>query len=340
MADSFSTLLNLRLQQTGGNDNTWGDLLNSDALTPLENAIAGKATHAVTGGALDLSASPLVEQVHVFTGLLSSDETVTLPKLDKRTLIVNATTGAFFLLLKTAGGATTCIPQGTSKDIRVDGTSGTVTRLDAADVGEIKYFGGTTAPAGHLECDGSAVLRASAPDLFAAIGTTWGAGNGATTFNLPDFKTAGRFLRSRSGSVAAGTMQAADIAAHNHSASASTGVSLSIAADGGHGHTISISDPTHTHDVNTAQNGATILVTTMEGGGGGSSNQTVNYTQGSGFGFRTTAIGTGIGASASSVANHSHAGSSASASTSVTVNNSTGTETRPINVSALACIRY
>src|SRR6266700_741723 len=129
MADSFSTLLNLRLQQTGGNDNTWGDLLNSDVITPLENAIAGKATHAVIGGALDLSASPLVEQVHVFTGVLSSDQTETLQKLDKRALIVNATTGAFFLLLKTAGGPTTCIPQGTSKDIRIDGTSGAVTRL-------------------------------------------------------------------------------------------------------------------------------------------------------------------------------------------------------------------
>jgi prepilin-type N-terminal cleavage/methylation domain-containing protein len=44
----------------------------------------------------------------------------------------------------------------------------------------------SSAPTGYLAEDGSAVLRASYPDLFASIGTTYGAGNGTTTFNLPD----------------------------------------------------------------------------------------------------------------------------------------------------------
>ena len=47
-------------------------------------------------------------------------------------------------------------------------------------------FGGTTAPAGYLACDGSAVSRTTYADLFAAIGVRWGAGNGSTTFNVPD----------------------------------------------------------------------------------------------------------------------------------------------------------
>lgn len=47
-------------------------------------------------------------------------------------------------------------------------------------------FGGTSAPTGWLLCDGSAVSRATYAALFAAIGTTWGAGNGTTTFNIPD----------------------------------------------------------------------------------------------------------------------------------------------------------
>jgi microcystin-dependent protein len=52
-------------------------------------------------------------------------------------------------------------------------------------VGEIKAFGGSTAPTGTLLCNGAAVSRTTYADLFAAIGTAWGAGDGSTTFNLP-----------------------------------------------------------------------------------------------------------------------------------------------------------
>ena len=48
------------------------------------------------------------------------------------------------------------------------------------------YFGSGAAPLGWLLCDGAAVSRATYADLFAAISTTWGAGDGSTTFNLPD----------------------------------------------------------------------------------------------------------------------------------------------------------
>ena len=53
-------------------------------------------------------------------------------------------------------------------------------------VGTIKAWGGTTAPAGWLICDGSAISRTLYAGLFAVIGTTYGAGDGTTTFNLPD----------------------------------------------------------------------------------------------------------------------------------------------------------
>lgn len=57
--------------------------------------------------------------------------------------------------------------------------------------GTILAFGGAAAPSGYLPCDGAAVVRDVYPALFAAIGTTWGAGNGTTTFNVPDLR--GRF---------------------------------------------------------------------------------------------------------------------------------------------------
>lgn len=52
--------------------------------------------------------------------------------------------------------------------------------------GVISPYGGSAAPNGYLLCDGSAVSRTTYADLFAAIGTAFGTGNGSTTFNVPD----------------------------------------------------------------------------------------------------------------------------------------------------------
>jgi microcystin-dependent protein len=61
---------------------------------------------------------------------------------------------------------------------------------DATPSGSILMFAGSAAPANWLLCDGTAVSRATYNKLFQAIGTTWGAGNGTTTFNLPDMRGA------------------------------------------------------------------------------------------------------------------------------------------------------
>lgn len=62
-----------------------------------------------------------------------------------------------------------------------------------ADTGEISYFGSDTPPSGWLKCNGAAISRTTYADLFAIIGETWGAGDGSTTFNLPDLR--GEFAR-------------------------------------------------------------------------------------------------------------------------------------------------
>lgn len=59
--------------------------------------------------------------------------------------------------------------------------------------GMISPFAMAAAPTGWLVCNGSAVSRTTYADLFAVIGTTWGAGNGSSTFTLPDLR--GAFLR-------------------------------------------------------------------------------------------------------------------------------------------------
>lgn len=65
-------------------------------------------------------------------------------------------------------------------------------------VGEIVAVAITGTPAGYLPCDGAAVSRTTYASLFAAIGTTWGAGNGSTTFNVPNL--ARRTLVGKGGS--------------------------------------------------------------------------------------------------------------------------------------------
>ena len=68
-------------------------------------------------------------------------------------------------------------------------------------VGTVITSARTTAPSGYLACNGAAVSRSTYAALFAAIGTTYGVGDGSTTFNLPDLR--GLFVR---GAGAHGTM--------------------------------------------------------------------------------------------------------------------------------------
>ena len=63
---------------------------------------------------------------------------------------------------------------------------GTFEFMSGVSIGAIEFFGMATPPPGYLKADGAAVGRATYPELYAAIGTTFGAGDGSTTFNLPN----------------------------------------------------------------------------------------------------------------------------------------------------------
>lgn len=63
----------------------------------------------------------------------------------------------------------------------------------AVPSGSVIFVAQSSPPSGYLKANGSAVSRATYASLFAAIGTTFGAGDGATTFNLPDLR--GEFIR-------------------------------------------------------------------------------------------------------------------------------------------------
>ena len=112
------------------------------------------------------------------------------------------------------------------KESIVSGATGTGI---LAPPGMILAFGMAGAPTGWLLCHGSAVSRSTYSALFSAIGTTWGSGDGSSTFNVPDFR--GWFLRgydagvgrdpdrnSRSnGGDAVGSYQSHQYQSHSHS---------------------------------------------------------------------------------------------------------------------------
>ena len=62
---------------------------------------------------------------------------------------------------------------------------GSYVQYNTAPIGTIEIYGGTTLPPGWLWCNGQAVSRSYYTFLFAAIGTTYGSGDGSTTFNVP-----------------------------------------------------------------------------------------------------------------------------------------------------------
>ena len=72
--------------------------------------------------------------------------------------------------------------------------------------GVVQAFAGRTTPQGWLLCDGSAVSRTDYAALYAVIGTTYGAGDGSTTFNLPNLVD--KFVE---GSATAGTVKSAGL---------------------------------------------------------------------------------------------------------------------------------
>ena len=71
---------------------------------------------------------------------------------------------------------------------RYDFDGANLTGIEGINTGIIVPWTDASVPSGFLECDGAAVSRTTYADLFAVIGTTYGAGDGSTTFDLPDLQ--------------------------------------------------------------------------------------------------------------------------------------------------------
>ncbi|EAV44953.1 putative tail fiber-related protein [Stappia aggregata IAM 12614] len=183
--------------------------------------------------------------------------------------------------------------------------------------GCVAYYAMSTAPDGWLKANGAEISRTAYADLFAAIGTIFGVGDGNSTFNLPDLR--GEFLRGWDdargvdGARVLGSSQSDQNASHTHTGSTSSD---------SHSHT-GTTNTTGNHTHNMAYEGGTNAGTGLAAPATSRSNTspgpTVNYS-----------------------GNHSHtfSTSSDSHSHSVTTDASGGSEARPRNIALLACIKY
>jgi microcystin-dependent protein len=91
-----------------------------------------------------------------------------------------------------------------------------LTAEESTPAGAVMAFAMNSAPAGWLAANGSNVSRSTYAALFAAIGTTYGAGDGSTTFALPDLR--GIFVRGSDSQTISGTTYSATFAAKQQDA--------------------------------------------------------------------------------------------------------------------------
>ncbi len=179
----------------------------------------------------------------------------------------------------------------------------------AVPTGSVHMMATTTAPSGYLKCNGAAISRSTYAVLFAIIGTAHGAGDGSSTFNVPDLR--GEFVRGWDDSrgIDSGrnfaTSQGDQNKQHNHSGSATTSISPSA-----HNHVFPGDDQ----------------FANANGIGGWTNRTTADFNydaksqSGNGKVYRTS-------------------DATISASTSVTINNDGGSEARPRNIAMMYVIK-
>jgi len=158
---------------------------------------------------------------------------------------VDGKDGAWYLDYNNATNKPTSYPPGAHTHAMSDITGLAAALAAKLDVtaryvpGQIVVSAGKVAPARTLLCNGAALSRATYADLFAAIGTIYGAGDGTTTFNIPSLGE-GNVIKATIDANKVGTYHAGSLLTHSHTGSAAAvadhGHGISLAAGGGHTH--------------------------------------------------------------------------------------------------------
>jgi microcystin-dependent protein len=148
----------------------------------------------------------------------------------------------------TAGDNVTVTGAGSTRDPYVIAAgSGGGGGGDTIPPGVTVPYGGSAAPPGWLLCQGQAVSRTTYADLFAAVGTRFGAGDGASTFNVPNMVdrfpvgAGGKYAPGSSGGAETVTLTVAMLPVHTHTINHDHGA-FNTASTGGHRHKLQTSN--------------------------------------------------------------------------------------------------
>lgn len=134
--------------------------------------------------------------------------------------------------------------------------------------GAVFFTAASSAPTGYLTCSGAAVSRATYSTLYSTIGTTYGAGDGVSTFNLPNVvdrkivAAGSAYINGNYGGESTHTLTGSEMPSHTHSGTTSS--------DGSHNHTATTSsDGSHNHTATTSTDGSHTHTSTHKSDGGG-----------------------------------------------------------------------
>ncbi|SCC09724.1 Phage Tail Collar Domain, partial [Snodgrassella sp. R-53583] len=219
-------------------DATWSDGFPNVTMQPVEsgglppkgmdfngifNALSDTAVHLQKGGFFyfDKAYSDSFGGYQTGAILISDDNTKLFISIsDNNTNNPNQNTEGWTILAGAGVNADTATKLQTTRRINgveFDGSAD----INATPSGAVQFFAMSTAPTGWVKANGAEISRITYANLFAAIGTTFGAGDGKTTFNLPDLR--GEFLRGWDDGRgvdtgrALGSYQLDMMAAHSHS---------------------------------------------------------------------------------------------------------------------------
>jgi microcystin-dependent protein len=264
----------------------------------------------ISAANIQLSGNITVSNITV-TGSLTTTNTTTNNVVNVNTTMstlfvsngINSASANTLGNIFTTGGNVGINTSNPASTLDVSGSIACTTMNPLNFTGMVSYFAMIAAPTGWLICDGSTISRATYANLFAAIGTLYGSGDGATTFKLPDLR--GQFIRTYDNGAGVdasrifGSSQSDAFQAHQH----------------------------YYNDAYYANDGGTVLNGTISGSGAAVDTN-------NGFVWRQTN------------GSYSYTNQANILTTNVLTDGTTNgsvrfsTETRPINVALLACIKY
>src|SRR5574337_1130553 len=168
-------------------------------------------------------------------------------------------------------------------------TRNDASQIDAGSIqspaGAVLMFAGASVPSGWLLCNGQAVSRTTYANLFAAIGTTFGTGDGSTTFNVPNFETKIPRMQAASMGGTGGSSTHTHTTAHDHqidggstAAHAQIVIPSSASPVFGRINRISVPSWTETNELQISANGSTTTGSTASTNGAAVKGQTSQTT--------------------------------------------------------------